>query len=48
VLYDVGDDPGETHNLAGSAREKEAIDLLRAALDDVDAPKEQLERLGIA
>jgi arylsulfatase A-like enzyme len=48
VLYDVGDDPGETHNLAGSAREKEAIDLLRAALDEVDAPKEQLERLGIS
>lgn len=48
VLFDVGVDPMETENLAGTTREKEAIDLLRVALEEVDAPKEQLERLGIA
>jgi arylsulfatase A-like enzyme len=48
VLFDLDGDPGETENLVGTAREKEAIDLLRAALDEVDAPKEQLERLGVA
>ena len=31
-----------------SPDEKEAIDLLRAALEAVEAPTEQLERLGIA
>jgi arylsulfatase A-like enzyme len=48
VLYDLDGDPLETENLTGSTREKEAVDLLRAALDEVDAPMEQLERLGIA
>jgi hypothetical protein len=48
VLFDIADDPLETANLTGTTREKEAIDLLRTALEEVDAPKEQLERLGIA
>ena len=48
VLYDIGTDPMETVNLVGDEREKQAIDLLRAAMDDADAPKEQYERLGIA
>jgi hypothetical protein len=48
VLFDLDGDPLETENLAGTAREKEAVDRLRDALDEVDAPKEQLERLGIA
>jgi hypothetical protein len=32
----------------GTALEKDAVDLLRAALDEVEAPAEQLERMGIA
>jgi arylsulfatase A-like enzyme len=47
-LYDVADDPSEQHDLAGSAPETEAIDLLVAALDDVEAPREQRVRLGLA
>jgi hypothetical protein len=46
-LFDVDDDPSEQRNLAGSAREREAIELLVAALDDVDAPNEQRVRLGL-
>lgn len=48
VLYDIDRDPLETENLAGSAREKAAIDLLRAALEEIDAPKETYERLGVS
>jgi hypothetical protein len=48
VLYDLDRDPMETQNLVGDAREKQAIDLLRAALEEADSPKEQYERLGIA
>lgn len=47
-LYDLGEDPAAARNLAGSRAEKEALDLLRAALDGVDAPAEQLDRLGLA
>ena len=38
LLHDVDNDPGETRNLAGTAAEKEAVDLLRAALDEIEAP----------
>jgi hypothetical protein len=50
ILFDLDDDPGEERNLAGSGsrREAEALDRLRAALDDVEAPVEQLERLGLS
>jgi arylsulfatase A-like enzyme len=48
VLFDLEQDPAEDHNLVGTARERQAIDLLRAALEAVEAPREQLERLGIA
>jgi arylsulfatase A-like enzyme len=48
LLYDVQDDPQETENRVGSSAEREAIDRLRAALDEVEAPKEQLQRLGIS
>ena len=47
-LFDLGEDPGERRNLAGTAAEKDAIDLLRAALEDIDAPDDQLQRLGLA
>lgn len=48
LLFDLEGDPLETRNLAGSKEEKEAIDLLRFALEEVEAPPEQFERLGIA
>ena len=47
ILFDRDADPLETANIVGDPREKQAVDLLRAALEDVDAPKEQYERLGI-
>lgn len=48
VLFALEEDPGEEHDLAGGAAEKDAVDLLRAALEEIQAPWEQLERLGIA
>jgi hypothetical protein len=47
-LYDLENDPGENENLAGSAREKDAVDALRSALKSIEAPEEQFERLGLA
>jgi hypothetical protein len=53
-LFDLDNDPGENENRAGGpaaadvAEEAEMVELLRAALADVEAPGEQLERLGIA
>ena len=44
----MGGDPGERRNLVGSPAEKDVIDLLRAALEAVDAPQEHFERMGIA
>jgi arylsulfatase A-like enzyme len=46
-LYDLEDDPGEEHNLAGGAREGDAVYMLREALKSVDAPEEQFQRLGL-
>ena len=48
LLYDLDEDPTEEHDRSGSHDEAEAVDLLRDALDHVDAPMEQLERLGLA
>ncbi len=47
-LYRVLDDPAEENNLAGSRAEKDAADAMRSALESIDAPKDQLERLGLA
>ena len=49
-LYGVSDDPAEERNLAASSprRLAEARDLLRAALDEVEAPDDQYARLGLA
>ena len=47
-LYDLGVDPDETENRAGEPVEAELVDLLRTALDEVEAPVEQYVRLGIA
>jgi len=46
-LFDIGVDPDETEDLAGTAVESEMIELLREALNELEAPSEQLDRLGI-
>lgn len=46
-LYDLDIDPDETENRRGGAQEADMADLLRTALIDVEAPGEQLERLGL-
>ena len=47
-LYDLADDPTETKNLAGSARERKAAEALHAAMKAVHVPDEQFQRLGLA
>ena len=46
-LYDLDIDPDETENRVGDGGEAEMIELLGMALADVEAPSEQLARLGI-
>ena len=46
--YDLYNDPGETENRLGSADERAMLDLLHVALTEIEAPREQFERLGIA
>ena len=46
-LYDISLDPDETENRVGETVEREMQDLLRVALAAVEAPAEQLERLGL-
>jgi len=47
-VYDLVDDPDEERNLVGTAAERDATDALRAALEAVDAPRDQFARLGLA
>ena len=47
-LYALRDDPDEEKNLAGSTRERVAIEALRTAMMSIEAPAEQFERLGLA
>jgi arylsulfatase A-like enzyme len=47
-LYDLTLDPDERENRAGEAAEAEMTDLLQTALTELEAPAEQLERLGIS
>ena len=47
-LFDVDDDPEENENLVGTAAEADMIEMLRGALKAVEAPGDQLERLGVA
>jgi hypothetical protein len=47
-LFAVDDDPAEDNNLAGSAQEKSAADALGDVLRELDAPGDQLVRLGLA
>jgi len=46
--YDLAEDPDEEHDLVGTRTERELLDLLVTALDEVEAPREQYERLGVA
>ena len=46
-LYDLDVDPDEAENRIGEGVEAELIDLLRTALADLEAPAEQLTRLGL-
>jgi arylsulfatase A-like enzyme len=46
-LFDHEEDPDERRNLVGTAAERDAIDLLRSALEEVEAPAEHFERMGI-
>ena len=46
-LYDLTDDPHEGHDLAGTPLEADMADLLRAALVELGAPDDQLERLAL-
>jgi arylsulfatase A-like enzyme len=47
-LYDLDIDPDEAENRTGDATEREMADLLRTALVEIEAPGEQLERLGLS
>jgi hypothetical protein len=47
-LFDLRDDPGEDENRAGERSEAEAADKLRQALLSVEAPGDQLARLGLS
>ncbi|MCZ6619521.1 MAG: sulfatase [Gammaproteobacteria bacterium] len=46
-LYDIDNDPEEAENRLGGREEADMLELLKAALADVEAPEEQLQRLGI-
>jgi arylsulfatase A-like enzyme len=47
-LYRLADDPAEEDNRAGTSAEKQAADKLREILRQVEAPDEQLARLGLS
>src|SRR5690348_17839385 len=46
-LFDLGDDPAEERDRAGGAAESAIAEQLRVALQEVDAPDDQLLRLGL-
>jgi hypothetical protein len=48
LLFDLDEDPTEDRNLAGTAAEADAEELLRVALASVDCPDDQLVRLGLS
>ena len=47
-VFDLENDPGEDENLKGGPLEAELAERLRVALIDLEAPKTQLQRLGLA
>jgi hypothetical protein len=46
-VFDLANDPGEDENLKGGELEARLAERLRAALIEMEAPKTQLERLGL-
>jgi hypothetical protein len=46
-LYELGEDPAETNNLAGGAKERAMAGLLHDALVEIEAPDDQMVRLGL-
>ena len=46
-LYDLDVDPFENENRVGEKKEKAMLDLLHQALTDMQAPREQFQRLGL-
>jgi arylsulfatase A-like enzyme len=46
-LWDHREDPGEERNLVGEPIERQLEERLHAALLEVEAPRDQLERLGL-
>ena len=48
IMFDRAEDPDETVNRIGDSIAKEAEELLRVALTEVDAPSEQFERLALS
>jgi len=47
LCYDRRDDPGEQHDLTGTMVETEMTEMLRVALEELDAPEDHLERLAL-
>jgi len=47
-LFDLSVDPDEAESRVGETGEAEMIDMLRTALEEVSAPDDQFERLGLA
>jgi len=48
ILFHRGEDPDETVNRIGDSITKDAEELLRVALTEIDAPSEQFERLALS
>ena len=48
LLFDRIEDPFETRDISGSVNEADPAEVLRLALQDIDAPSDQFERLGLA
>ena len=46
-LYDLHNDPNEENNLGGSKTENDHADRLRQALKEIEAPRDQMTRLGL-
>ena len=47
-VFDLANDPGEEENLKGGPLESELAERLRAALNKIEAPRTQFQRLGFS
>jgi hypothetical protein len=47
-VYDLSEDPDEQENRVGESVEADLAELVRVALGELEAPPEQLVRLGLA